>query len=42
VVVFRAFGPSDYIEINYDDFARQERPRVASFAHAGELPARTG
>ena len=38
VVVFRAFGPSDYIEINYDDFARQERPRIASFALAGELP----
>ena len=39
VVVFRAFGPSDYIEINYDDFARQERPRIASFALAGELTA---
>ena len=38
VVVFRAFGPSDYVEINYDDFARQERPRIASFALAGELP----
>jgi len=36
-VVFRAAGGSAYFEIPYEDFARQERPRVASFARAGEL-----
>jgi Ala-tRNA(Pro) deacylase len=38
VIVFRPFGESDYLEIPYDDFARQEQPRVASFARKGELP----
>jgi Ala-tRNA(Pro) deacylase len=38
VIVFQAFGKNDYIEIPYEDFSRQERPRVASFTRAGELP----
>jgi hypothetical protein len=38
VVAFRAFGPNDYIEISYEDFALVERPRVAAFGEAGELP----
>jgi hypothetical protein len=40
-IVVTLFGESDYLEIPYDDFARQEEPRVASFARAGELPERT-
>jgi Ala-tRNA(Pro) deacylase len=39
VIVFSPFGESDYVEIPYDDFARQEQPRIASFARKGELPA---
>jgi hypothetical protein len=39
VIVFQPFGESDYFEIPYDDFARQEQPRLASFARAGELAA---
>lgn len=38
-LVFTAFVPSDAIEVPYDDFARVERPRVASFAIGGELPS---
>jgi prolyl-tRNA editing enzyme YbaK/EbsC (Cys-tRNA(Pro) deacylase) len=38
-IVFRAFGPNDYLEISYDDLALVEHPRVAAFAEAGELPA---
>lgn len=38
-VVFLAFSPGDWVELPYDDFARLERPRVASFAIGGELPA---
>lgn len=37
-VAFRAFGPNDYLEVSYDDFALVEQPRVAAFAEAGELP----
>ena len=37
-IVFQPFGESDYVEVPYDDFARQEQPRVASFTRAGELP----
>ncbi len=40
-IVFRGFGHSAWFEVPYDDFARQEAPRVASFARAGALePAR--
>jgi Ala-tRNA(Pro) deacylase len=39
VVVFRAFRASDYVEVSYEDLARMEAPRVATFAYAGELPA---
>lgn len=38
-LVFTAFAPGDVIEVPYDDFARVERPRIASFAIGGELPA---
>jgi hypothetical protein len=38
-IVMQPFGESDYLEIPYDDFARQEQPKVVSFARAGELPA---
>ncbi len=41
-IVFQPFGESDYIELPYDDFARQEQPRVASFGRAGELPEHAG
>lgn len=37
-IVFQPFGDSDYFEVPYDDFARMEQPRVASFARSGELP----
>jgi Ala-tRNA(Pro) deacylase len=40
-IVFQPFGESDYVEVPYDDFARQEQPRVASFVRAGELPEYT-
>lgn len=39
VIVFRAFAESVYFEIPYDDYARLEQPRLASFASAGELGA---
>ncbi len=39
VVVFRAFGESNYFEIAYDEYARLEQPRLARFASAGELAA---
>jgi prolyl-tRNA editing enzyme YbaK/EbsC (Cys-tRNA(Pro) deacylase) len=38
MLAFRAFGPNDYLEIAYDDFALVEQPRVAAFGEAGELP----
>jgi Ala-tRNA(Pro) deacylase len=38
-IVFQPFGESDFFELPYDDFARQEQPRVASFVRRGELPA---
>lgn len=38
-VLFLAFSPFDCVELPYDDFARLERPRVASIATGGELPA---
>lgn len=37
-IVFTAFSPNDCIELSYDEFARLERPRVASFTTGGELP----
>ena len=37
-IAFEAFSRSDCVEIPYDDFARLERPRIASFAIGGELP----
>jgi Ala-tRNA(Pro) deacylase len=44
VLVFRALAESLYFEVSYDDFARLEQPRVASFASrggVGELGAAT-
>ena len=38
VICFAAFAPTDFVEVTYDDFARIERPRVADFIRAGELP----
>jgi hypothetical protein len=38
-IVFLAFSPFDCVELPYDDFARLEHPRIASFAIGGELPA---
>lgn len=38
VIAFCAFSPTDYIELAYDDFARLEQPRIASFAAGGQLP----
>ena len=37
-IVFAAFSRQDYFEIPFDEFARLERPRIASFAVGGELP----
>jgi hypothetical protein len=37
VLVFQAFGGSDFFDIPYDDWARLEAPRIASFASMGEL-----
>ena len=36
-LVFQAFGGSDFFEVPYDDWARLEAPRLASFASMGEL-----
>lgn len=38
VIAFRAFAATDWIELAWDDYARIEQPRLASFASAGELP----
>jgi prolyl-tRNA editing enzyme YbaK/EbsC (Cys-tRNA(Pro) deacylase) len=38
-LVFEAFSRCDCFEIPYDDVSRLERPRIASFAVGGELPA---
>lgn len=38
---FDTFSSTDIMDIVYDDFSRLERPRVASFAIDGELPAST-
>jgi prolyl-tRNA editing enzyme YbaK/EbsC (Cys-tRNA(Pro) deacylase) len=37
-IIFQPFDDSDYVEVPYDDFARLEQPRIASFARGGELP----
>lgn len=36
-IVFAAFG-NDFIEVPYEDFARQEQPHVGSIVRAGDLP----
>lgn len=41
IIAIPAFGGNDFFDIPYDDWARIEAPRVASFASAGELPAST-
>jgi prolyl-tRNA editing enzyme YbaK/EbsC (Cys-tRNA(Pro) deacylase) len=40
-IVFEAFSGTDIVEMPYDDFARLESPRIASFATGGELPVGT-
>jgi hypothetical protein len=35
---FAAFEPTDVFDVPFEDFARLERPRIASFAIGGELP----
>ena len=40
VLVFRAFDESVYFEVPYEDWARLEQPRVASFASVAELQPR--
>jgi hypothetical protein len=37
-LVFRAFGPSDFVEMTYEDFAGLEQPRIVPFAGGGALP----
>lgn len=37
ILVFCAFSRCDFVEVPYDDYARLEQPRLASFASAGEL-----
>jgi Ala-tRNA(Pro) deacylase len=39
-LVFRAFDVNDFVELQYDDLALVEHPRVAAFAR-GELPEHT-
>jgi hypothetical protein len=41
LVAFRAFAHGDLVQLSYDDLALIERPRVAAFASAGELPETT-
>src|SRR3954471_24431527 len=38
IITFNVFGPTDFIELAYDDFARVERPRVVDLAGGDELP----
>lgn len=38
VLCFRAFAPTDFIEVTYDDYLRLEQPRVGKVGEAGELP----
>jgi hypothetical protein len=38
-ITFRAFAQGAYFDMLYDDFALVERPRIASFAKGGQLPA---
>jgi hypothetical protein len=37
-VSFAAFAPTDIFDVPYEDLARTESPRIASFAIGGELP----
>jgi hypothetical protein len=39
VLTFQVFSAFDFVEIDYDDFARLEHPRIEAVAVAGELPA---
>lgn len=38
LIAFRAFSPSDIVQLAYEDFARIEAPRVELLAEAGVLP----
>jgi prolyl-tRNA editing enzyme YbaK/EbsC (Cys-tRNA(Pro) deacylase) len=39
MVAFRAFAPNDYVELAYEDLLLVERPCIAAFGEAGQLPA---
>lgn len=41
VIVTPAFGGSDFFDILFEEWARVEAPRMASFVSAGELPETT-
>jgi hypothetical protein len=41
LIAFAVFSPFDIIEMSFEDFARIEHPRIASFVAAGELPETT-
>jgi prolyl-tRNA editing enzyme YbaK/EbsC (Cys-tRNA(Pro) deacylase) len=41
-LVFHGRAYDDYFELPYEDFARLEQPRIASFARAGELEQAPG
>jgi nitroreductase len=41
LLVCPAFGGNDFFDIAFEDWARLEAPRIASFASAGELPETT-
>lgn len=42
VLVTPAFGGNEFFDLAFEDWARVEAPRVASFASAGELTEQTG
>lgn len=41
VISFRVFGKEDFLQVQFDDYARIEKPRIAVIAVAGALPEST-
>lgn len=41
IIVIPAFGGNDFFEVAFEDWARMEAPRIASFASRGELAEST-
>jgi hypothetical protein len=41
VLVMASFGGNDFFDVAFDEWARLEAPRIASFSSAGELPQHT-